>query len=379
MRSPHPDPEVRRLLLQLSLVWPTAGRGTFTLAGVRRQWQLAVKTFASREPVAAVTQQEIPGPGGPIRVRVYRPDGVGPFPVLVWYHGGGFIFGDLYTAGATCRALANQGAAIVVAVGYRLAPEHPLDAGYADCLAVVQWLARHAADLGGDPDRLAVGGDSAGGGFAALVAQDCARRGLPLTGQVLVYPATDLTGSHPSAIEPLPGLLTQDWMSWIRGQISQVSDLADPRWSAAARSDLSGVAPAIVLTAGFDPLRDEGVAYARALASAGVPVRHLHYPGQIHGFVTFDRVFAGGRDALRRLGAELRRAWAGKLTSGVDTDLPPGRQVDQLVWLAPRQRWHELKITALLVRERLGPRLANLYVRDSRTTHLASERTGEHG
>jgi acetyl esterase len=354
-RSRRPDPEVRRLLLQLSVLRWAGAAGPAALTTVRRHWQLAVKAFASREPVGAISECEIPGPDGPIRMRAYHPGGpAGPRPVLAWFHGGGFIFGDLYTAGATCRALTNRSGALVVAVQYRLAPEHPLEAGRTDCLAAVRWLAEHAAELGGDPGRLAVGGDSAGGGIAALVAQECARRGPPLTSQVLVYPATDMAGSYPSASEPMPGPLTPAWMAWIRKQIAEVSDLTAPESSAVRTPDLTGVAPAIVLTAGFDPLRDEGLHYAERLTAAGVPVRVLHYPGQIHGFVTFDRVLAGARDALRRLGEELSRSFADGPISGVEDDLPPGRHVDHMLWLNPRQRWHELKVAALMLKEQLG-------------------------
>ncbi len=354
MRSARPDPEVRRLLCQLALAPSADPARTFTPAAARRRWQLAVKAFASREPVAAVTDHEIAGPGGVIRLRAYRPEGVGPFGVLVWLHGGGFVVGDLYTAGATARALANRSGAVVVAVQYRLVPENSLDAGYADCLTAVEWAAGHAVELGGTPGRLAVGGDSAGGGFAALVAQECLRRGIPLAAQLLVYPATDLTGSTQSTAETMPGPLSLAWLDWLRGQIRSVSDLFDPKWSALRAADLAGVAPAVVLTAGFDPLRDEGIAYARALAAAGVQVRHLHYPGQIHGFVALDRVLTGGRDALDRLGAELGLALTGGPIGGVDLDLPPGRDVDRLLWLSPRQRWHELIVAAVLVRDRLG-------------------------
>lgn len=352
-RSARPDPEVRRLLMQLSLVEPFARDRPIELDEVRRQWQLAVKAFASREPVASVTERAITGPNGPIRLRAYRPDGDGQLPVLAWFHGGGFIFGDMYTAGATCRALANRSGAIVVAIEYRLVPEHTLEAGRADCLAAVRWLAQHATEIGGDPARLAVGGDSAGGGIAALVAQDCATNGPTLSSQVLVYPATDMVGTHPSTSEAMPGLLDPRWSDWIREQIAVRSDLSDPRSSAGRTEDLSGVAPATVLTAGFDPLRDEDLEYAHRLRAAGVPVRLLDYPGQIHGFVTFDRILAGGRDALRRLGNELAAAFAGRPRQGTEGDLPPGRHVDQLLWLDPAQRWHELKVAALVVREQL--------------------------
>lgn len=349
LRSPRPDPEVRRLLLQLAAV-PAPSLQRTSVATARRRWQLCVKAFGSREAVATAVNREIPGPAGPLRIRVYTPAGPPrPRPVFAWFHGGGFVVGDLYTAGATCRAIANRSGAVVVAVPYRLAPECSLEDGRSDCLAAVEWLAAHATEIGGDPTRLAVGGDSAGGGIAALVAQECARRRIPLAGQVLVYPATDLTGSYPSASEALPGLLTPAWLTWLRAQIGRVSDLSDPGSSPLAAADLSDVAPAVVLTAGFDPLRDEGLEYAARLRAAGVAVRSLHYPGQIHGFVSFDRVLSGSRDALDRLGAHLAEAFRGALEAGVDGDLPPDRHVDRMLWARPAQRWHELKVVGAMV------------------------------
>ena len=351
-RSPRPDPEVRRLLLQLAAV-PAPSLQRTSVETARRRWQLCVKAFASREAVGAVAEREIPGPAGPLRIRIYTPAGPpAPRPVVAWFHGGGFVVGDLYTAGATCRALANRSGAVVVAVPYRLAPECPLEAGRSDCLAAVDWLARHALEIGGDPTRLAVGGDSAGGGIAALVAQECARRSRPLAGQVLVYPATDLTGAYPSASEAMPGLLTPAWLTWMRAQIARVSDLSDPAASPLAAVDLQGVAPAVILTAGYDPLRDEGLEYAARLRGAGVPVRSLHYPGQIHGFVSFDRVLSGGRDALDRLGTHLAEAFRDEFQPGVDADLPPARHVDPMLWASPAQRWHELKVAAVMVASR---------------------------
>jgi acetyl esterase len=156
LRATRPDAEVLRLFMQLNL-WPRP-KGGHTLRETRRNWQLAVKAFASREPVATVAERSIDGPHGPIKLRVYTPRGEGLRPILVWFHGGGFVAGDLYTAGATCRALANRSGAIVVAVQYRLAPEHPLEAGRSDCLEATRWVAANAAELGGDPLRIAVGG-----------------------------------------------------------------------------------------------------------------------------------------------------------------------------------------------------------------------------
>ncbi|GAB05193.1 alpha/beta hydrolase fold domain-containing protein [Gordonia amarae] len=350
-RRARPDAEVRRLLLQLSVVSPPDE--STPVAAVRRNWRLAVKAFASRPRVASATDHVIDSGDRTIRLRIYSPvrpdttgtDGAGA-PALVWFHGGGFVAGDLYTAGATCRALAAASGATVVAVSYRLAPEHPLDAGREDCLAALTWLAAHGRELGVDPARLAVGGDSAGGGLAALAAQHCARNGIGLAAQVLVYPATDLTGSLPSAHEAMPGLLDHRWITWIKSQISTVSDLHDPAGSALSAGDLTGLPPTILITAGFDPLRDEGLRYGTRLREAGVPVLHLHYPGQIHGFVSMDQVLHAGTDALGRLGRALAHVLAdGELCDDDHPDLPRrAHPVRQLRWLHPAQRLREAEV-----------------------------------
>lgn len=361
LRLPRPDPDARRLLRQLNFWPPQPLTGPHVLRDGRRDLQLAIKAFGSREPVDSVAERTIEGPSGPIPVRIYTPrSGSAPRGLLVYFHGGGFIVGDLYTAGGTCRALANRTGAIVVAVQYRLAPEHPLEAGREDCIAAVEWLAEHAAELGADPDSVAVGGDSAGGMLAAAVAQHVAVRGGPrLAAQILIYPATDLESDFPSNRENAHGyLLTGERLAWVRHEISKVTDMTDPRLSPLRTPDLRGVAPAIVVTAGFDPIRDEGLAYAARLRAAGVPVHALHYPGQIHGFVSFDRVLLGARDALHRIGSALRGAPG---TPGVrwstDNGGPPRRLQDIAPWLQPAQRLNEAVVTGLAARELLMRRI----------------------
>jgi acetyl esterase len=357
LRSDRPDLEVRRLLWQLAL-WPRRGPGAHALAGVRRDWQLAVKAFGSREPVESVDVRMIDGPGGPLTLRLYTPATTGsPRPVLAWFHGGGFVAGDLYTAGGMCRALANRSGAIVVAAGYRRAPEHPLEAARADCLAAVFWLAEHAAEIGGDPRRLAVGGDSAGGALAAAAAHEWMRRGgAALRAQVLVYPATDLDGDLPSLRENARGyLLTRERIDWIRSLLSRVSDLGAPGASPLDLPDLGGVAPAVVVTAGFDPLRDEGLAYVRRLRDAGVPVELLHYPGQIHGFMSFDRVLVGARDALERTGSLLEQAFRDGLHGSGVEEIAIGwpRAWESMPWLHPGQRWRETRVACMVARDQV--------------------------
>lgn len=240
-------------------------------------------------PVGAVADRELPGPAGPVPVRVYRPEGAGPAPVLVWYHGGGWVIGDIATSDATARGLCARADAVVVSVGYRLAPESPHPAAADDAWAALAWVAGHAAELGGDPDRLAVGGDSAGGNLAALVALRARDEGLPLRHQLLVYPCTDLALPHPSIDENAEGyFLTKASMEWFvdhyLGAGREHGDPASPAVSPLRVDDLAGVAPAQVLTAEYDPLRDDGDAYAARLAEAGVPVDHVPHPGLVHGF-----------------------------------------------------------------------------------------------
>lgn len=356
LRALNLDPDVRRLLRQLNL-YRVRPNSDYSLKRARRDWQLAIKAFGSREDVRAVHERQIAGPNGDVRLRVYTPE-AGPErrrPVLAWFHGGGFLLGDLYTAGGTCRALANRSGAIVVAVEYRLAPEHDLRVGHEDCLAAVRWLAEHAREIGGDPRRLAVGGDSAGGTLAARVAQRAGELGLSLALQVLVYPATDLAGEYPSHAENEIGyLLTKENISWMNGHISTVSDIEDPGLSPLLSPDVSGVAPALVVTAGYDPLRDPGLAYLARLRQAGTGVQLLHYADHVHGFMSFDRVLRGGRDVLGRIGTGAACVFdTGAFEPGID-----GVYVDNRPsWLRPpgpaavRQRWNEARVGQLMAAE----------------------------
>ncbi len=264
---------------------------------------------AADEEVREVVEQTIPGPGGELRVRIYTPvlatEGA-PQACLVWYHGGGWVIGDLDTTDGVCRALCGRSAATVISVDYRLAPEHPYPAALEDAEAAFDWVRDHAEELYIAPDRIAVGGDSAGGNLAALVAQS--RRG-QVAFQLLVYPATDLTNSHPSHEENAEGyLLTRDHMIWFTGHYLGDHDRTDPRVSPLHADDLSGLAPAFVLTAEFDPLRDEGEAYAARMADAGVEVTTRRYDGMIHAFFQLNGAIDRANDALDDAAAALTRA-----------------------------------------------------------------------
>jgi len=253
--------------------------------------------------VASVEDTTVPGAAGDLPARVYRPaaDGsvaAGPLPTLVLFHGGGFVIGDLDTHDLTARALANGCQAVVVSVDYRLAPEHPFPAAADDAVAAARWVADHLDELGGD-DRLAVTGDSAGGNLSAVVAQTFRDEGRALAGQLLIYPATDMGGSYPSHVENAEGyFLDAPTMAWFLQQYAGAADdLADPRLSP-LRGDLAGVAPAVVVVAELDPLRDDGLAYAAALDAAGVPVEVRTFPGLIHGFVDMGRHSATAQAAI---------------------------------------------------------------------------------
>jgi acetyl esterase len=263
------------------------------------------------EPVDEVRDLVLPGPAGDIPARLYRsgPDD-GPRPVLVWYHGGGWVIGDLESADPTARKLANRTGAVVVSIDYRLAPEHPYPAPLDDCWAALQWVAAHTGEIGGDPARIAVGGDSAGGNLAALVAVMARDAGGPaLRHQLLVYPATDLTMSYPSIEINGEGLLlTRKAMVWFSGNYLGDADPRDPRISPMFVDDLSGVAPATVLTAEFDPLRDEGAAYAQRLVDAGVDCEHHGYDGMIHGFFGLGTVTPVALEAMDVASTRLRTA-----------------------------------------------------------------------
>lgn len=232
-------------------------------------------------------------------------------PLLVFFHGGGFVWGDLDSHDALCRFLAQEARVRVVSIGYRLAPEAPFPAAVEDALAAFAWVTRNAAQLGADPSRLAVGGDSAGGNLAALVALHAAREGLPLAYQLLIYPATDLTRSARSHALFGEGLyLTTEFMDLAHDTYLAGHPADDPSASPLHAEIGDGVAPAYVASAGFDPLRDEGEAYARALRDAGVDVTARRFDGLIHGFANWVGLGAANRAALEEIAAALHGALA---------------------------------------------------------------------
>ncbi|WP_028636360.1 alpha/beta hydrolase [Nocardioides sp. URHA0032] len=268
---------------------------------------------ASLPAVASVEETTVPGGSGGRRARIYRPDLAGPLPTVVMFHGGGFVIGDLDTHELNARTLATGCEAVVVAVDYRLAPEDPFPAAVEDAVAATRWAATRVAELGGS-DRLAVAGDSAGGNLAAVAAQAMRDEGVALAGQLLMYPVTDMYGRYPSQTENAEGyFLDLDAMIWFdqqyAGHLAQAAR-DDPRL-APLHGRLEGLPPAVVVVAEFDPLRDDGLAYAAALADAGVPVEVRRFAGLIHGFFDMSAHSAAARAAADETTALFRRVLHG--------------------------------------------------------------------
>jgi acetyl esterase len=263
-------------------------------------------------PVAELRELAIPGPGGPIPARLYRAAASSILPVLVFFHGGGWVVGDIESHDTVCRHLANRAGCAVVSVDYRLAPEHKFPAAVEDCFAATAWVAGNAAALGVDPGRLAVGGDSAGGNLAAVVSLLARDHGGPrITSQLLIYPATDAAMRHESIARFAEGyVLTRSTMRWFYQQYLRApEDVADWQASPLAAPDLGSLPAAFVLTAGYDPLCDEGDAYAARLAASGVAVTHRRFPGQVHGFAMNGKIIRAAETALDEAAAALRAAW----------------------------------------------------------------------
>jgi acetyl esterase len=281
--------------------WPPLHRRT--PAQARHEYRILAAAASSWQPVGSVREALVRTAEHDVPVRVYRPrrDG-GPMPLVVWFHGGGFVVGDLFTADGTCRRIANTAGATVVSVHYRRAPEHPVPCAHHDALAATRWALRHAEDLGADPARLVVAGESAGGGLAAHVAQRLRDDGPhPAALQVLCCPGTDFSLDHADRDPALARLLSWETIDWFAGHSMPAGvDRHDPRISPLYAEDLHGLPPAVVVTAGVDPFRADAIAYCRRLGAAGVPVTHWDFPGQIHGFVGMDLLFPAGRVALRR-------------------------------------------------------------------------------
>jgi acetyl esterase len=266
--------------------------------------------------MARIEAVEIPGPAGQIGARLYVPPAAGtqnPLPLLVYFHGGGWVIGGLETHDDPCRFLATHAGAALLAVDYRLAPEHPFPAAAEDAEAAYRWAAANAERLGVDPSRIAVGGDSAGANLAAALCLTARDAGAPLPAmQLLIYPVTDAAGGAPSRRTFGEGfLLTSNDMDWFEERyLPEDSDRGDPRVSVLQAPDLSGLPPAYVATAGFDPLRDEGEAFAARLREAGAPVALRRHPGLVHTFANLTAICPTARAAMLEAAGALRMGLA---------------------------------------------------------------------
>lgn len=305
------DPQAQALL-DLVAAFGMPALSTLSVEDARKALvQMGELSGPEPEPVAKVEDRLIPGPAGQIPVRVYTPQGSGSSPVLVWFHGGGFALGSIEIVDEFCRALTNAAGCIVVSVDYRLAPEHKFPAAVDDCYTATKWVAENANAIGGDPTRIAVGGDSAGGNLAAVVALMARDRGTPpLVYQLLVYPVTNFAFDTPSHREYADGyFLTKDDMAWFCNlYLRSEADSHNPYASPLQAQDLRGLPPALVITGEFDPLRDEGEAYAARMREAGVPVACKRYNGMIHGFLSMP--LDQGKKARQEAAAGLRSAFA---------------------------------------------------------------------
>ena len=274
------DPDLARLISLVESGTPMSQQTPEQARGSFRALTVGFRTPEHVVPVAAVEDSTAPGAAGDLATRVYRPEDEGPVPTVVFFHGGGFVIGDLDTHDNLARTICRGAGAVVVSVDYGLAPEHPFPAGLEDCIAATRFVQDHLDAFGGN-GRLAVAGDSAGGNLSAVVAQSVPG----LAAQFLIYPTTDGPGDHPSREENRTGyFLDLPTMAWFSENYAPGGDYTDPRLSPLRAPSLAGLPPAVVVTAEFDPLRDEGEAYAAALSEAGVPVVSRRYDGMIHGF-----------------------------------------------------------------------------------------------
>lgn len=365
--------------------WPAFHQRS--VAQARRDMRTLAAATSGWRPMARVGNARVHAGHRTIPVRVYRPFGrTTPSPLLVWFHGGGFVVGDLFTADGTCRRLADASGAVVVSVDYRLAPEHPLPAAHEDAVAATEWAIDHCGALGADPARVVVGGDSAGANLATHVARVQRDGGThPVALQLLVYPATDLSLGHADFDPRLAQLLTPETLHWFGNHAMPDRDAAARRRadiSPMFADDLAGLPPAMLITAGVDPVRSDGMAYLKRLRDAGVSVIHVDYPGQIHGFFGMDLIFPAGSRALVAAAQAIN-------TVGRAPVRPRSDHAGSIDWQPVTREWqtrtvesarrvptvnavpmfstlieHHLHATATALRTRLQPRRAALQLLD---------------
>lgn len=302
------DPQVEAMMKQNAAMRPNPNA---SLAERRAAFR---NRPSARGPAVYRTEERFaPGPGGAVPLRIYTPVGVGPFPALVWFHGGGWVVGDLEWADGVARHLCVGAGCVVVSADYRLAPEHKFPAGLEDCYAATAWTAKNAALWNVDASRIAVGGDSAGGNLATAVCMMARVKGVPhISYQVLVYPVTDRNFETKSYQDNGVGYglgkqaMVENWSLYL----AKDEDARNPLAAPLQAKDLRGLPPVLVITAEYDPLRDEGNAYAARLKAAGVPVANTCYPGVTHGFFNQWAVLDKGKAAIAEACAELKRVFA---------------------------------------------------------------------
>jgi acetyl esterase len=305
MLSPKLDPAVRQLL-EAAEAEGNPPLESFSPEEARKLAIESLKTAGGTpEPVRSIENLRIPGPDCEIPIRIYTPDAPAPRPALVYFHGGGWVVCDLDTHDVVCTAIAHRAGAVVIAVDYRLAPEHKFPAAVTDSYAATAWVASNAKRLGIDPKRISVGGDSAGGNLAAVVSlKSRDQDGPAIELQVMVYPVTDLSSFATPSYQEFGEnhYLTKSEMEWFRDHyLRSMEDARDPHASPLLVLDLSGLPPALIITAECDPLRDEGEAYAKRLANDGVPVKYTCYPGMIHPFFSLSGAIPQAFDAIQQV------------------------------------------------------------------------------
>jgi acetyl esterase len=304
------DPHVQAFLAQLELAGAPK-YGEQPIDEQRTAMQASAPTFFGAVDPVPFEDRTVPSEAAPVPVRAYRPV-ERPAPILIWFHGGGWVLGSVHTVHGVCAALARRSGCVVVSVDYRLAPEHPFPAALDDAWAVVDWLGGNAEAVGGLPGQLALGGDSAGGNISAVIARRARDASVELKLQLLVYPVCDADLETSSYTACASGYwLTREAMQWFWEQYLPSGDWLQPDASPLRAPDLDSVAPAHIVTAEYDVLRDEGEAYGRRLQDAGVPTVISRYDGMIHGFFRLPAVVPRANEALSEAASALRQAFEG--------------------------------------------------------------------